>query len=176
MSKKKVDNTDRDKQLLEKQKVLEDTHKRGKKVKKTKGSDLSDSGKNGIEKMLDALGSGDLENPIHHSKGLENYCKSQGKSTDETGQSSSGIDKPKDLISKRKQQREAVDALLSSALIPSKKSKSSLKAVSPKRPLSAPSNRVDCLRPTKQQKGLKSETQAQKKEKSFNSLDPRRSK
>ena len=42
----------------------------------------------------------------------------------------------KDVISKRKQQREAVDALLSSALIPSKKSAAPMKPTPAKRPLS----------------------------------------
>ncbi|XP_019077812.1 uncharacterized protein LOC100265030 isoform X2 [Vitis vinifera] len=46
------------------------------------------------------------------------------------------VDTAKDVISKRKQQREAVDALLSSALIPSKKSAASLKAAPAKRSLS----------------------------------------
>ncbi|KAL6996088.1 hypothetical protein U1Q18_006225 [Sarracenia purpurea var. burkii] len=43
---------------------------------------------------------------------------------------------PKDAITKRKQQRDAVDALLSSALISSKKIQTSLKSLPPKRPVS----------------------------------------
>ncbi|XP_022716392.1 helicase SEN1-like isoform X3 [Durio zibethinus] len=54
---------------------------------------------------------------------------------------------------KRKQQREAVDAILFSALIPSKKSEQSTKNLHQKRPLSPPSLVSDGFNPPKKRKG-----------------------
>ncbi|XVF23314.1 hypothetical protein REPUB_Repub13aG0026900 [Reevesia pubescens] len=53
----------------------------------------------------------------------------------------------------RKQQREAVDAILVSALIPSKKSEQSTKKLHQKRPLSPPSVVSGCFKPPKKRKG-----------------------
>lgn len=180
-AKKKVDMDGTDKQSFEKQKDLEDAHRSGKKFKKTRG-DQPEFEKDSINKMTHEMGTGGFKNP--HPKSMENRGgsashvnhKSQGTSIDEAGQSSSGIGKPKDTISKRKQQREAVDALLSSALVPSKKSELSSKFVPQKRRRSASANGDDFLRPVKQHKGLKAEEQGRKEEQSSNSLDLRRSK
>ncbi|KAK4773514.1 hypothetical protein SAY87_028533 [Trapa incisa] len=60
--------------------------------------------------------------------------------------------KKNDLISKRKHQREAVDALLSSALISSKKREAYVKAVLPKRPLPKTSNASQESQPLKRVK------------------------
>ncbi|PQP99300.1 hypothetical protein Pyn_15334 [Prunus yedoensis var. nudiflora] len=57
-----------------------------------------------------------------------------------------------DLIAKRKKQREAVDAILYSALIPSKKSETSMKPVPSKRPLSSSSTASGGIRPPKTRK------------------------
>ncbi|XP_031384733.1 helicase SEN1 isoform X1 [Punica granatum] len=62
------------------------------------------------------------------------------------------VGKNNDLISKRKQQREAVDALLSSALIPSKKREANAKAVPLKRSLSETSNASQEIQPPKRVK------------------------
>lgn len=63
------------------------------------------------------------------------------------------VGKKNNLISERKQQREAVDALLSSALIPSKKRDADVKAVLPKRPLPTTSNASQDIQPVKRVKG-----------------------
>ncbi|CAB4272070.1 unnamed protein product [Prunus armeniaca] len=57
-----------------------------------------------------------------------------------------------DLIAKRKKQREAVDAILYSALIPSKKSETSMKPVPSKRPPSSSSTASGGIRPPKTRK------------------------
>lgn len=179
-AKRKKDVTDTYKELSEKLQNLEDTCESAKNVK-TKGANQCEQENDSTNKNSKPLGSSGLEKHIRH-KSLENKSgsashvdrKLQNKGTDETCQPSNEIDKPKDLISKRKQQREAVDALLSSALIPSKKSGSSSKAVPQRRPLSPSSNTGSCVRPTKQQKDLKAETRGKKKDKSSNSLGLRR--
>ncbi|OVA19261.1 putative helicase MAGATAMA 3 [Macleaya cordata] len=60
----------------------------------------------------------------------------QEREVNDKGRESNMADTPKDLIAKRKRQRDAVDALLSSALIPSKKAESKSKLRPVKRPLS----------------------------------------
>lgn len=60
---------------------------------------------------------------------------------------------PADLIAKRKQQREAVDAILYNSLIPSKKSEPSVKPVAAKRSLSPTSNVSGAIKPPKKRKG-----------------------
>lgn len=60
---------------------------------------------------------------------------------------------PGDLIAKRKQQREAVDAILYSSLISSKKSETSMKPVPANRPLSSSSNVGGGIKPAKTIKG-----------------------
>ncbi|XP_031256131.1 uncharacterized ATP-dependent helicase C29A10.10c isoform X2 [Pistacia vera] len=57
-----------------------------------------------------------------------------------------------DLIAKRKQQREAVDAILYSSLIPSKKSLPSVKSAPAKRSLSPTSNVSRAIKPSKKKK------------------------
>lgn len=60
---------------------------------------------------------------------------------------------PKDAIKKRKQQRDAVDALLSSALISSKKSETSVKSVPVKRSISPTNTTGRSIKPPKPRKG-----------------------
>ncbi|XP_043709230.1 uncharacterized protein LOC122658369 [Telopea speciosissima] len=67
-------------------------------------------------------------------------------------------DAPKDLKETRKQQRDAVDALLSSALIPSKKPETSSKSAPVKRPLSPTTTGRGTIRPPKSRKGSSSRT------------------
>ncbi|MCD7466949.1 hypothetical protein HAX54_004051 [Datura stramonium] len=62
------------------------------------------------------------------------------------------VKKPDHIISERKQQRDAVDALLSSALISSNKSRSSLRSLPAKR-MSSPNAGGPPIRPPKQNKG-----------------------
>lgn len=61
------------------------------------------------------------------------------------------VKQPDHIISERKQQRDAVDALLSSALISSNKSRSSLKSLPAKR-MSSPNAGCPPIRPSKQNK------------------------
>ncbi|KAG8380280.1 hypothetical protein BUALT_Bualt07G0176900 [Buddleja alternifolia] len=77
----------------------------------------------------------------------ERRFKEKGKQ-----EASNQVETLKDSIVKRKQQREAVDALLSSALISSKKSESSLKS-SVKRTLSATNTGHHSVRPQKRKNG-----------------------
>uniref|UniRef100_A0A803KQM3 Uncharacterized protein n=1 Tax=Chenopodium quinoa TaxID=63459 RepID=A0A803KQM3_CHEQI len=96
---------------------------------------------------------------VRHSKhqedkgGLRSHVNSkvQSKGVDEDGRPAE-IERPKDMISNRKQQREAVDALLSSALLPSKKPETSARTVAHKRPRS-PSSTGGVSKSTKQQRG-----------------------
>ncbi|KAM7260372.1 hypothetical protein ACFE04_016113 [Oxalis oulophora] len=57
------------------------------------------------------------------------------------------------VISKRKEQREAVDSILFSSLLPSKKSKPSMKPLSVKRPDSSTSSGTGGIKPSKKRKG-----------------------
>uniref|UniRef100_A0A803M9Y6 Uncharacterized protein n=1 Tax=Chenopodium quinoa TaxID=63459 RepID=A0A803M9Y6_CHEQI len=112
---------------------------------------------------------------VRHSKhqedkgGLRSHVNSKvrSKGVDEDGRPAE-IERPKDIISNRKQQREAVDALLSSALLPSKKPETSARTVAHKRPRS-PSSTGGVSKSTKQQRGLQAE-QRQKKDRNVESL------
>lgn len=66
---------------------------------------------------------------------------------------SNQIETPNDATSKRKQQRDAVEALLSSALISTKKSETSFKSVPVKRPLSTTKNAGRAIKPPEPGKG-----------------------
>ncbi|XP_038897395.1 uncharacterized protein LOC120085485 isoform X2 [Benincasa hispida] len=78
----------------------------------------------------------------------------EGSSKEEhnDGVAISRSDNEKELIVKRKQQREAVDAILFSSLIPSKKSEMSMKHISDKKPHSL-SNVRGSMKPPKGRKG-----------------------
>ncbi|KAA8541523.1 hypothetical protein F0562_022675 [Nyssa sinensis] len=76
----------------------------------------------------------------------------QERDGNDDGRASNQVDTPKDAITKRKQQRDAVDALLSSALISSKKSESSLKPLPVKRSLSPRSTAGRGIKPPKHRK------------------------
>lgn len=78
----------------------------------------------------------------------------EGSSNEEHNDSNalSRSDSGKELIVKRKKQREAVDAILFSSLIPSKKSEKSMKVISDKKPHSLPNVRGN-MKPPKGRKG-----------------------
>ncbi|XP_022992045.1 uncharacterized protein LOC111488514 isoform X1 [Cucurbita maxima] len=78
----------------------------------------------------------------------------EGSSNEEHNDSNarSRSDSGKELIVKRKKQREAVDAILFSSLIPSKKSEKSMKVISDKKPSSLPNVRGN-MKPPKGRKG-----------------------
>ncbi|KAH9621750.1 hypothetical protein KSS87_008585 [Heliosperma pusillum] len=151
--------TDQHKKLPQKQQFKKDSRKSYKEAKSSRGvgqslpgsshDKLSDLESGGVEQIKNQGNKGGLTNYENH-KLLSNRA-------DDSGQTSVEIEKPKDLISKRKQQREAVDALLSSSLISSTKSANSSKTIPQKRPLS-PSSKSVALKPTKQQKGLPAST------------------
>ncbi|XP_057535816.1 uncharacterized protein LOC130813918 isoform X2 [Amaranthus tricolor] len=138
----------------------EDVHIIEKTVKETRNVHQLEHENSGVKKMSDTLGSQGFENSLRHPKSQEDKvalgsyinCKLRSKDIDGRGQSSNEIERPKDLISKRKQQREAVDALLSSSLLPSKKSETSTRGMAQKRAVSS-SSKSGAFRPTKQQRG-----------------------
>ncbi|XP_048504294.1 uncharacterized protein LOC104908674 isoform X3 [Beta vulgaris subsp. vulgaris] len=155
----------------------ENTHRSEMPVKKTSDVRQLERENNGL-KESNTPGSKRLENPAQHpknqeDKGLGSHVNCKIKNLDGRGQPSTEIGRPKDLISKRKQQREAVDALLPSAFLPSKKSEMSSRAMSQKRPLS-PSSQGGVPKPTKQQRGLQAQTQGHKKDRSKDSLSSRK--
>lgn len=138
----------------------EDVRSRGKTVKETRNAHQLEHENSGLKKMSDTLGSQGFKSSLRHPKSQEDKvalgsyinCKVQSKDMDGRGQSSNEIERPKDVISKRKQQREAVDALLSSSLLPSKKSETSTRGMAQKRAVSS-SSKSGAFRPTKQQRG-----------------------
>lgn len=163
-AKRKVDTTEKCQKLAERQQTSEGMHKTVKKIKNRSVFDQSEQDVNGIDKISNPVGSKGVEKSVRHFKNEEDKdgprshvnCKVKGKDVDGGGKLSSEIERPKDTISKRKQQREAVDALLSSALLPSKNSETSNRAMAPKRPHS-PSSTGGVSKPTKQQRGLQAE-------------------
>ncbi|KAL3835347.1 hypothetical protein ACJIZ3_010083 [Penstemon smallii] len=95
---------------------------------------------------------------IEHDKGQQKVkvgTSSSERSSKEKNAigSSNQAEIVKDSILKRKEQREAVDALLSSALISSKRSESSLKSLSVKKNPSTQNNITRPVRPQKPRKG-----------------------
>ncbi|KAK4394969.1 Helicase SEN1 [Sesamum angolense] len=88
---------------------------------------------------------------LQQAKAGASLCEGSSKEKGEQG-ASTQVEVLKDSIMKRKQQREAVDALLSSALISSKKSESSVKS-SAKRTLSTSNTSCDPIRPQKRVNG-----------------------
>ncbi|XP_074268049.1 uncharacterized protein LOC141591568 [Silene latifolia] len=162
--------TDQHKKLPQKQQFKKDSRK-SYKEKSTRGVEQSLSGSShdkfsdlepgGVEQVKNQGNKGGLT--THENRKL------LGKRADESGQTSVEIEKPKDLSSKRKQQREAVDALLSSSLISSKKSTNSSKTIPRKRSLS-PSSKSVALKPTKQQKDNQADKRNLAKDKSLDSL------
>ncbi|KAK9757090.1 hypothetical protein RND81_01G139300 [Saponaria officinalis] len=167
---KRVDATDHHKRPPQKQQFMKDARKSYKEAKSARGVESSVSCH---DKLFDSPVSGAQGNPMEEPKKQENKGvvashvnrKQLGKGADDIGQTSDEIEKPKDLNSKRKQQREAVDALLSSSLISSKKSMKSSKAIPQKRPLS-PSSKDVVSKPIKQRKG---DRQSPTKDKSLDS-------
>ncbi|XVF86232.1 hypothetical protein PTKIN_Ptkin18bG0023800 [Pterospermum kingtungense] len=75
------------------------------------------------------------------------------REANEGGRDPKEVGPSQNLIAKRKQQREAVDAILFSALIPSKKPEQSTKELHQKRPLSPPSVVSGGFKPPKKRKG-----------------------
>lgn len=137
----------------------EDAHRSGKTVKKTSDVHQLERENSGLKNISDTVESKGVEKPALNKNqedkaGLRSHvsCKVRSKDMDAGGKLSAEIEKPKDMISKRKQQREAVDALLSSSLLPSKKSETSARAKAHKRPHS-PSSTGGVSKPTKQQRG-----------------------
>ncbi|KAH7865286.1 hypothetical protein Vadar_004656 [Vaccinium darrowii] len=76
----------------------------------------------------------------------------QGRDEKDGGRASNQANTPKDAIAARKQQRDAVDALLSSALISSKKTDTSLRSRPVKRPVSPKSRAGGGIKPPKPSK------------------------
>ncbi|KAM0959526.1 hypothetical protein ACFX15_024098 [Malus domestica] len=76
----------------------------------------------------------------------------QAKDASDGGRASNQVATSQDLIAKRKKQREAVDAILCSSLIPSKKSEKSMKPVPAKRPQSFSSTASGGIKPPKSRK------------------------
>ncbi|KAL9247212.1 hypothetical protein vseg_020667 [Gypsophila vaccaria] len=169
-SSERVEVTDHHKKLPQKQQFMDDARKSYKDAKSSRGVEQSVSRR---DKLSDLPGSGGQGNRIEEPKNQENKSVSAShvsrklldKSANDIGQTSNEIEKPKDVISKRKQQREAVDALLSSSLISSKKSGNSSKAIPQKRPLS-PSSKDVVSKPIKQRNDRKAGTQSPTKDKS----------
>lgn len=76
----------------------------------------------------------------------------QTKDASDGGRASNQVATSLDLIAKRKKQREAVDAILCSSLIPSKKSEKSINPVPAKRPQSFSSTASGGIKPPKSRK------------------------
>ncbi|XP_021681639.2 uncharacterized protein LOC110665715 isoform X2 [Hevea brasiliensis] len=93
-----------------------------------------------------------------HNRNWEISTSSAGSGIKEregnVGRAPNQMGASEDLITKRKQQREAVDAILYSSLISSKKSEPSMKPVPAKRPLSPTSIVSSGIRPPKTRKEL----------------------
>ncbi|GMH14139.1 hypothetical protein Nepgr_015980 [Nepenthes gracilis] len=127
-----------------------------------KGVNHSDRGARGRNECSKLQVSEGHKLPVQHAKNQTNKnvsmpivrgSKIQSKDMDVGGQPSNDACMPKDFIAKRKRQRDAVDALLSSALISAKKSETSKKSMPNKSHLSAASNVAADSAPSKQRKG-----------------------
>ncbi|XP_059456145.1 uncharacterized ATP-dependent helicase C29A10.10c isoform X2 [Corylus avellana] len=90
------------------------------------------------------LGNQEVAAPLTEGSLKERDVNHRGKAPSQVG--------PGDLIAKRKQQREAVDAILYSSLISSKKPEASMKPVPANRPLSSSSTVGGGIKPAKTRK------------------------
>ncbi|XP_030546834.1 uncharacterized protein LOC115752685 isoform X1 [Rhodamnia argentea] len=121
----------------------------------SKSSKSGRAGKNtdagDTDKHLDHCASekGIKSSELERSQRNLNDCLLEDKVGNDFSKGAALDGKRNDLIVKRKQQREAVDALLSSSLIPSKKSEASGKAFPAKRPGSGKLNTGPGIKPSK---------------------------
>ncbi|XP_057504671.1 uncharacterized protein LOC130788134 [Actinidia eriantha] len=120
------------------------------------GTDNAGRGRGSSERQLDTrsanLSKGKGEN--RRQTKMEAALPSPEGSVEERGGNDGGrisnqVDTSKDAIAKRKQQRDAVDALLSSALISSKKTQTSFKSLPVKRSVSPKSSAGRGIKPPK---------------------------
>ncbi|KAL5978010.1 hypothetical protein ACLOJK_037033 [Asimina triloba] len=112
----------------------------------------------------DSCGNSNLTLPSSESVPKEHKARGRAKTSSQAETpkdlicSSSQAETPKDLICSRKRQREAVDALLSSALLTSKKPKTSSKLDPVRRPHSPTAVERHVIKPPKRSKGKHSLT------------------
>ncbi|CAN1306121.1 Helicase SEN1 [Linum perenne] len=130
--------------------------KRDKKSKKgNRGNSHTDGGKD--ESLTNQSQRGGKELSVHESKRKSEVSTSrEDKSRDKQVkpvEDPQKVDTAKDLITKRKQQRQEVDAILFSSLIPTKKSKPSERRNPPKRAASPSSTVTGGMRPPKTKRG-----------------------
>lgn len=99
--------------------------------------------------------SGDAELCRHDKTDIANDCRERFSERDgnDKARASNRLGNPEIAITKRKQQRDAVDALLSSALVSSKKSGNYVKSVPVKRSISPTCNSGRSIKPAKSRKG-----------------------
>lgn len=137
------------------------TEGKGKFENRTSNTDQSDDGKSVDYELLKPIVSKGLAKSDKHSRKqrkMEAVVSSsvrtvqRGDGNDES-KASNQANTPDDAIAKRKQQRDAVDALLSSALISSKKAETSLRSLPVKRPVSPKSRVGGGIKPPKPRKG-----------------------
>ncbi|KAF7135616.1 hypothetical protein RHSIM_Rhsim08G0251000 [Rhododendron simsii] len=129
---------------------------------RTSNIDESDDGKSVEYELLKPIVSNGLAKPDKHSRKqrkmeaviLSSVRTIQGRDGNDRGRASNQANTPKDAIAKRKQQRDDVDALLSSALISSKKTETSLRTLPVKRPGSPKSRAGGGIKPPKPRKGF----------------------
>ncbi|GAB4849929.1 hypothetical protein Ancab_029229 [Ancistrocladus abbreviatus] len=156
----------------EKKVNLENTHRN------TKVINHSDRGASNLCHHSEIEVSKGCTEPVQHAMGRKNRNipvptvkgNIQSKGMHDGGLPSNEGDMPGNFIAKRKQQRDAVDALLSSALISSKKSETSTKSAASKRPLSPSTNVASGFVPSRPRKDSKTEIRDQKRKKSSSSL------
>ncbi|XP_058227710.1 uncharacterized protein LOC131336079 isoform X2 [Rhododendron vialii] len=136
------------------------TEGKGKFENQTSNIDQSDDGKSVEIELLKPIVSKGLAKSDKHSRKqrkMEALIPSsvrtvQGRDGNDGGRASNQANTPKDAIAKRKQQRDDVDALLSSALISSKKTETSLRSLPVKRPGSPKSRAGGGIKPPKPRK------------------------
>lgn len=137
------------------------TEGKGKFENRTSNIDQSDDGKSVEYELLKPIVSNGLAKSDKHSRKqmkMEAVIPSsvrtvQGRDGNDGGRASNQANTPKDAIAKRKKQRDDVDALLSSALISSKKTETSLRSLPVKRPGSPKSRAGGGIKPPKPRKG-----------------------
>ncbi|XP_007023652.2 PREDICTED: uncharacterized protein LOC18595576 isoform X2 [Theobroma cacao] len=130
------------------------THMDERKSNNNAGEEAGHSGKNKKFNMPKGSkkSSGHEQRSLHASTPRPDGNKKE-REANEGGRDTKEVGNSQNLNAKRKQQREAVDAILFSALIPSKKSEQSTKALHQKRPLSPPSVVSGGFKPPKKMKG-----------------------
>ncbi|BBG98678.1 hypothetical protein Prudu_008146 [Prunus dulcis] len=130
-------------------------NKISKELKSAMSRDHATDGENNSEQRTDdgrSMKSQESKRAKRASEGDRSQTNQVSAPANQTKDASDGVrtsnqaGTSQDLIAKRKKQREAVDAILYSALIPSKKSEKSMKPVPSKRPLSSSSTASGGLR------------------------------